>query len=166
MPQIRVKEDYMLANCCQPTPDDDIIGYYSHNNIIKVHKNDCPNLNKSDTSRLVQLFWQNILAGESFTPDEDYDDLSEIDFLIMSHHDEYGLDYSRKVAAMLHCDKQAVFDSHAKLRESKLIERVSPKIIQYRKNIVPGKWIKHRNHTYYDLTDKGKKYLAYYRTSQ
>ena len=41
-------------------------------------------------------------------------------------------------------------------------ERVEPLMIRYRKNIVKGKWIKHRNHTYYELTEKGRKYLAHH----
>ncbi|MEZ5359361.1 MAG: DUF2250 domain-containing protein [Candidatus Zixiibacteriota bacterium] len=166
MAHIRVKDDYTIANCCHPTMDDTIIGYYSHTNIIKVHRHDCTNLNKTDSSRLVELSWNDILADEDFTPGDDYASLSEFDFAVLIHHAEYGVDYSNKVAAVLHAGKQDVYDTHTKLRDCALIERVSPKIIQYRKNIVPGKWIKHRNHTYYDLTDKGKKYLEYYLSSR
>ncbi len=157
----KVKEDYILANCCNPEPEVDITGYYSHNNIIKVHSFDCPNLAKADRSRLVLLNWADILKVEDFIPSEDYNDLTELDFTVLKHHKAYGFDYSLKIAAMYRLDKQDVFDTHAKLKEMELLERVSPKIIQYRKNIVPGKWIKHRNHTYYDLTQKGRQYLTY-----
>ncbi|MFH2049803.1 MAG: DUF2250 domain-containing protein, partial [bacterium] len=75
---------------------------------------------------------------------------------------EYGVDYSLVVARKLNIPKQAAFDCHKKLREMGLLERVKPLIIQYRKGIVDNKWIKHRNHTYYDLTDKGKSYLDCY----
>lgn len=166
MPKIRVKENYTIANCCNPTPKDDITGYYSHNNIVKVHSSKCLNLDKADKSRLVYLAWKDIIATNEFQPDDDFASLTDFDFNVLIHHENYGVDYSRKVAAVLHADKQAVFDAHAKLRSFSLIERVSPKIIQYRKNIVPGKWIKHRNHTYYDLTEKGRQYLEYYRSSQ
>lgn len=159
---MKLKEDYILANCCAPQENDNIIGYYSHNNIIKVHKDDCSNLDKTDSARLVRLEWKDILAPEMSRPDDDYHNLDETDWLIMQHHRTFGVDYSLKVAAMLHIDKQKVFDSHTKLREMKLLERVKPLIMQYRKGIVKNKWIKHRNHTYYELTDRGRNYLEYY----
>ena len=159
---MRLKDDYIAANCCHPTTDDQIVGYYSYNNVIKIHKIDCPNLDKSEKSRLVSLAWPDIVAPEEFKPDADYHDLDKTDFNIMAHHRDYGFDYTLKMAAMLHLEKQTVFDHHNKLREMGLLQRVEPKMIQYRKNIVKGKWIKHRNHTYYDLTDKGRKYLEYY----
>jgi len=159
---MNLKEDYIRANCCKPDEGDAIVGYYSHDNIIKVHRADCPNLTKADQSRLVMLEWKNILTDGPETPGEDFTDLDETDFRIMKLHREYGVDYSHKVARMLHLDKQAVFDRHNKLREMGLLERVEPRIIQYRKGIVDNRWIKHRNHTYYDLTDKGRLYLDHY----
>ena len=59
-------------------------------------------------------------------------------------------------------DKQTVFDRHRKLREMGLLERVTATMVRYRKGIVDNKWIKHRNHTYFDLTDRGRKYLHHY----
>jgi len=38
--------------------------------------------------------------------------------------------------------------------------------MQYRKGIVDNKWVKHRNHTYYKLTEKGTKYLDYFEKSE
>jgi len=161
---MRLKDDYIIANCCNPEPDDPIIGYYSHNNIIKVHRQGCANLNKADQTRLVLLEWENILAGQEFRPDDDYAELDKFDMALLKHHRDYGFDYSLKVAAMLHMDRQIVFERHTKLRRMGLLERVEPRMIRYRKNIVPGKWIKHRNHTYYDLTEKGRQYYDFYRT--
>lgn len=160
---VRLKDQYTRAKCCNPSPPDSIIGYFSFDRVnIKVHVEDCPNLNKAEQDRLVLLEWDEIIAAPEFQPDADYDDLTGLDWQIMQHHREYGVDYSLKVARILHADKQAVFDSHAKLRELELLERVKPLIIQYRKGIVDNKWIKHRNHTYYDLTDRGNQYLDYY----
>jgi predicted transcriptional regulator len=110
----------------------------------------------------VTLDWKEITRPEAFLPDDDFTELNDIDFMILNHHRQYGPDYSHKVAAMLNLDRRAVFDCHSRLRELGLLERVEPRMIQYRKNIVKGKWIKHRNHTYYDLTDKGKRYLDFY----
>jgi len=158
----KLKDDYIIANCCAPSENDEIIGYYSHNNIIKVHRNGCSNLVKADPARLVMLEWKDILAADDFKPGKDYEELDNIDWRILKHHLAYGVDYSLKVAAMLHLDKQAVFDSHTKLRAMKLLARVKPLMMQYRKGIAKNKWIKHRNHTYYDLTDKARKYLEHH----
>jgi len=159
---IKLQAKYILAKCCKPTPEDDIIGYFSFDDFIKVHRKDCHNLNKAEPERLVELAWKDIIITDDFSPDDDYNRLDETDFKILRHHREYGVDYSLKVASMLHLSKQSVFDSHKKLREKKLLKRVEPLMIQYRKGVVDNKWIKHRNHTYYELTSKGNKYLDYY----
>jgi (p)ppGpp synthase/HD superfamily hydrolase len=158
---MKLKEKYILASCCSPAGDDSITGYYSHNNIIKVHRSGCSNLKKADPARLIELNWEEVIAPDDFKPDDDYNKLDETDFLILKHHRIFGVDYSLKVAAMYRLDKQLVFESHKKLRAMDLLERVKPVMMQYRKGIVDNKWIKHRNHTYYELTDKGRNYLEY-----
>jgi len=159
---MRLKDSYTAARCCNPQPGDPIVGYSSHEGGIKVHREDCASLAGADQARLVRLEWKDILAPEEFRPGNDYKKLDRIDFAILKHHEKYGYDYTLKVARILHIEKQAAFDSHEKLRHLDLLARVEPRIIRYRKNIVKGKWIKHRNHTYYDLTEKGKKYLEFY----
>ncbi|UCD18045.1 MAG: DUF2250 domain-containing protein [Candidatus Zixiibacteriota bacterium] len=159
---MKLKDAYILANCCTPTANDTIIGYFSYDNVIKVHRSGCANLARAAPARLMSLEWPNIIAEPDFRPDDDFDTLDGIDIAILKHHQELGVDYSLKVAAMLHMDRQTVFDRHRSLREMGLLERVKPVMMQYRKNVVKNRWIKHRNHTYYELTEKGKKYLAYY----
>lgn len=161
-----LKENYALAKCCGPSRGDPIVGYYSHTNIIKVHKQGCSSLSMIEPERTMVLSWDEITAEPPPTAGDDIKDLDDVDFRIMMHHDSVGVDYSLKVAAILHLDRRTVFDRHAKLRDMGLLARVEPRIIQYRKNIVRGKWIKHRNHTYYDLTDKGRLYLSYRRDSK
>lgn len=158
-----IKEDYTLAKCCSPEPADSIRGYYSHDNIIKVHKSDCGNLENIEPERLIALNWDDIVDDDQeFSPDETYFQLDAIDFEVLAHHLEYGVDYAHVVARKRNISRQEAFDSHKKLKELSLIERVEPKIIQYRKGIVDNKWIKHRNHTYYQLTKAGEIYIKYY----
>ncbi len=159
---MKLKDDYHIASCCRPEPGDTITGYYSHNRLIKVHRHDCPSLAKAPADRLVSLSWDDIIADAEFFPDADYFLLDDVDFAILRHHHEMGIDYSLAVAAGLHLDKTLVFDRHEMLRTRGILTRVVPTMVRYRKNIVPGKWIKQRNHTYYRLTDKGNDYLTYY----
>ncbi len=161
--EIKLQAKYILAKCCTPSPGDEIVGYFSHDDFIKVHRQGCPNLNKADRERLVKLEWDKIIKKDDFTPDDDYYQLDATDFVILRHHYEYGVDYSLMVAATTRLGKQTVFERHKKLRNLKLLQRVQPVMIQYRKGIVNNKWIKHRNHTYYKLTAKGKNYLNFFK---
>jgi (p)ppGpp synthase/HD superfamily hydrolase len=127
---IDINDDFRLALCCNPAPHDKITGFLKPDSgIISVHKNGCHNLKSIQPERLVNLGWKEIIRTES--PD--------------------------KVAVKI--DRATVFKRHRKLRDLKLLARVQPKMIQYRKNIVDNKWIKHRNHTYYEITARGSKIL-------
>ncbi len=156
---MKLRPGYSLAGCCRPATGDGIIGYYSHENIIKVHRADCGNLSKAEEPRLIKLNWTEIAEDESTLSRDDVQIFEEIDYLILKHHSAYGADYSLAVAAQLRQDKELVFKRHDYLREEGLLKRVAPVMIQYRKKIVKGKWIKHRNHTYYELTPKGRETL-------
>lgn len=160
--QPKLKDDYTLAGCCSPSPNELIVGYYSHDNFLKVHRQDCPNLEKAEQARLVELQWAEILAGQEFTPGADFGRLEASDFDILGHHLKYGIDYSLLVAGKVGLSKEETFDRHKELRRLGLLKRVDATMVRYRKGIVDHKWIKHRNHTYYDLTDKGRSYQRYY----
>ena len=69
------------------------------------------------------------------------------------------MDYSIVVSEMLGLPLDETQNRHRKLRELGGLKRVERRMIQYRKNIVKGKWIKHRNHTYYELTPKGEQWV-------
>lgn len=159
---MRLKEGYTKAKCCSPEPDGSITGYFSYNNVIVVHKTSCENLKKVEPKRLFSLSWEEVSESEESTPDSDYSKLDGIDFRILGHHQVMGVDYSWVVAEKLNLEPQQVFERHKKLKNLKLLERVPKVMIQYRKNIVDHKWIKHRNHTYYRITPKGEKYLNFF----
>ena len=158
----RLKDKYTSAKCCQPSPNDAIVGYFSLDDVIKVHRRDCSNLAKTDPERLISLDWKEIVAGAPTPPGDDYYQLDAVDFEVLKHHREYDIDYSLMVAKMLRIPGQEAFERHDKLRNLGLLERVDAVMVRYRRNIAPGKWIKHRNHTYYRLTDKGARYFDFY----
>ncbi|MGG7036222.1 MAG: RelA/SpoT family protein [Flavobacterium sp.] len=52
--------DYKLATCCNPIPGDDVFGFVTINEGIKVHKKDCPNaitLQSNYAYRIIQAKW-------------------------------------------------------------------------------------------------------------
>jgi hypothetical protein len=153
--------EYRLAQCCAPAAGDDIVGFLKQDaDIFSVHRADCPNLNKVPMDRLVILNWDDIRAagqtGSLPLPPELVAQLDSVDYAILAHHQEMGVDYAAVVACSTGIARAEVFVRHRKLRDLGLLERVEPRIIRYRKGIVDGKWIKHRNHTYYDLTALGR----------
>jgi len=160
--ELILNEGYRLAKCCHPQAGEPIAGYFSYNGEIIVHRQACHNLEKVQGDRIVSLAWKDIIAPREELPGDDFHELTELDFLILRHHQTFGIDYSLKVAAELHQPRQAVFDRHGRLRELDLLERVKPLMVQYRKGQTTNRWIKHRNHTYYQLTKKGELYLRFH----
>lgn len=54
------KLDYKLATCCNPIPGDDVFGFVTINEGIKVHKTDCPNaisMRSNYAYRIMQAHW-------------------------------------------------------------------------------------------------------------
>ena len=54
------KLEYKLSNCCNPIPGDDVFGFITVNEGIKVHKNDCPNalqLQSNYAYRIIPAKW-------------------------------------------------------------------------------------------------------------
>lgn len=55
-----------VANCCNPLPGDEIIGYITKGNGISVHKNNCPNLEFLD-NRMVSVKWNDEIKSKYLT---------------------------------------------------------------------------------------------------
>ena len=150
---------YKLAQCCSPEVGEGIIGYFKEDGTVTVHRSDCASVQHLRLERILEVTWSEIRAAETpadvETKDSAFDQLDEVDYLILKHHQEFGLDYSIVVSEMLGLPLEETQKRHRKLRELGGLKRVERRMIQYRKNIVKGKWIKHRNHTYYELTPKG-----------
>jgi GTP diphosphokinase / guanosine-3',5'-bis(diphosphate) 3'-diphosphatase len=54
------KLDYKLSNCCNPIPGDEVFGFVTINEGIKIHKKDCPNaisLQSNYAYRIMQAKW-------------------------------------------------------------------------------------------------------------
>ena len=154
---------YKLAQCCSPEAKEGIIGYFREDGTVTIHLSNCASVQQLRPERLLDVTWDEIHAAE--TPadteieDPTFDRLDEVDYLILKHHQEFGLDYSIVVSEMLGLPLDKTQNRHRKLRELGGLKRVERRMIQYRKNIVKGKWIKHRNHTYYELTPKGERWV-------
>ncbi len=163
--QLNLKPDYNLAKCCRPSPDDAITGFLRPDSgIISIHVVGCENLNSIQPERLVSLEWDEVIAfTPEFNPLDDpaYQSLDVTDLAILRHHDKMGVDYAAVVPKHTGIDRAAVFERHKKLRDLKLLARVEPTMIQYRKGFTKNKWIKHRNHTYYELTERGREVLNF-----
>lgn len=160
---------YALASCCSPEKPDKIRGYIKETGEISVHKADCPNLKNLPKERILSVSWTEIEDELNDDKQDDFDDLDyelldDTDFQILSHHSKFGVDYSIVVADALNVTLQEMFRRHKRLEKFGVLSRVKKRMIQYRKNMVKGKWIKHRNHTYYELTPKGERFLARWRT--
>ena len=56
------KIDYKLANCCNPIPGDDVFGFVTVGDGIKIHRTNCPNATKLMSNygyRIVKAKWTN-----------------------------------------------------------------------------------------------------------
>ena len=55
-----------LGNCCQPVYGDEINGYISKGNGIIIHRLGCPNVEKADANRFIQVYWDKDFKGKIF----------------------------------------------------------------------------------------------------
>ena len=161
---------YKIAKCCHPQENDPITGYFKEDGTITVHCTACNAVQGLRPERLLAVAWDEIQATETATDAvplaPEFAELDETDYFILKHHQEFGMDYSIVVAEALRIPLEEMHQRHRKLRNIGGLKRVEGRIIHYRKNIVKGKWIKHRNHTYYELTQEGKTWILAFENKQ
>lgn len=47
-----------FANCCNPVPGDDIVGFVSRGRGVTIHRTDCINVNNFEKERMIEAIWQ------------------------------------------------------------------------------------------------------------
>src|SRR5690625_163763 len=112
------KLDYKFANCCNPIPGDNVFGFLTVNDGIKVHKKNCPNaiqMRSNYAYRIIRAKWV---------------DSSQEEFravIRMSGLDDIGLvsEITEMISKHLHVDMDSIsFKSKDNMFEGRIILRV------------------------------------------
>lgn len=93
---------------------------------------------------------------------EEYNGISDIELKIIYYIYHSGPVFTKKLTARLHENIQIVNESIKNLQHIGYLERVTGTLIDYRINR-RNKVTKHRNHTYYDLTRKGRLFMRQFK---
>ncbi|CUT07859.1 ACT domain-containing protein, partial [Candidatus Kryptonium thompsonii] len=69
LPPQALRLPYAFAKCCHPVPGDEIIGFVTRGEGIKIHRKDCVNIERlraKDEDRLIDVVWSAVLEGMVF----------------------------------------------------------------------------------------------------
>ncbi len=117
------KLDYVMANCCNPIPGDDVFGFVTVNDGIKIHKQNCPNaiqLQSNYSYRIMPAKWIDSTQREFKAQ------------LKISGIDAVGLvnEVTKEISNNLHIDmKKVYFDSDDGIFNGEIIVVVKNKTI-------------------------------------
>ncbi|MFT7072428.1 RelA/SpoT family protein [Patiriisocius sp. Uisw_017] len=115
------KLDYKMSNCCSPIPGDDVFGFTTVNEGIKVHKQNCPNalqLQSNYSYRIILAKWIDSTQRDFKTE------------LVLSGIDALGLvnHVTKEISNNLHIDMKSVhFDTNDGLFNGKIVVVVKNK---------------------------------------
>jgi predicted transcriptional regulator len=88
-------------------------------------------------------------------------DLTEVKLKVLYYIHHSGPAFTKKLTARLNENLQTIRSSVEHLQNTGYLERVSNKLVEYRIN-KRNKVTKHRNHTYYDLSRKGRLFMRHF----
>ncbi|HET8839654.1 MAG TPA: RelA/SpoT family protein [Flavobacteriaceae bacterium] len=117
------KLEYTLANCCNPIPGDDVFGFITVADGIKVHKKDCPNaiqLQSNYAYRIISAKWID-------SSQEEFKAIIKLTGL-----DNLGLvsEITKEISKNLHVDMRSIsFQSNESVFEGKITVIVKNKTI-------------------------------------
>jgi GTP diphosphokinase / guanosine-3',5'-bis(diphosphate) 3'-diphosphatase len=60
---------YTYANCCNPIPGDEVVGFISRNGDVKIHRSNCKNahhLIQTDSERIIDVKWARTIGQQFF----------------------------------------------------------------------------------------------------
>ncbi len=84
--------------------------------------------------------------------------LDDLEIAVLKYHKHKGCDYSKSLSRVLHIPLQKAFEVHKKLFELGYLEKINSRLTKYKINS-KTKITKHRNHTYYQLSQIGKQFI-------
>ena len=135
--------DYRLSTCCNPIPGDDVFGFVTVSEGIKIHRVNCPNavqLMSNFAYRIVKARWKGkdmveFLAGIKFSGIDDVGLVNKITSIISHEHNvnmrSIGFEshdgiFEGKVMAFVHDTDHlnALMDKLRRVNGVKLVERV------------------------------------------
>ncbi len=132
-----------MANCCQPTSDDEIIGYITVGRGVSIHRKDCNNvlnMDEEQRKRLIEVDWESNIQ-ETFPVDIEIEAFDRKGLLV----DIYSLLSNERInviASNTHSDQQnhtARFDITIEVSDidqlSRLLNRINqlPNILEIRR---------------------------------